>query len=121
MSGTDIVIYVLASTVLICACTICVFVCIIYKLSSLVESRDKSIDILCRTAEDDFKAVNEWQSKYMNIKDDFDKLRIGYEHLKSIHDDLHVHYDIAYTEYEYCRHERDDYKKRLEKYEHNVI
>lgn len=121
MNEIGIVIWILTISILVCLGTICFMICIIAKLNRMVDIRDKSIEILGKTAEEDFKAVVKWQSKYIDVKEEYNKLQKDYDHLKGKHEDLHIYYDVAYMEYEYCRHERDDFKKRLEKYEHNVI
>ena len=121
MSGTDIVIWILTIAALVCIGTICVMICVISKLNRMVDIRDKSIGILGETAEKDFKEIVRWQSEYMDAEAKCDKLTIANKQLKAEYDDILNKYDVVYAEYGYCRQERDDYKKRLEKYEHNVI
>lgn len=121
MSGTDIVIYVLSAIVLLCLCALCVFIWLAAEWNKRISSKDAVITTLCETAKKDFKEIVRWQSEYMDAEARCDKLTIANKQLKAEYDDIRIKYDVVYTEYGYCKQERDDYKKRLEKYEHNVI
>lgn len=92
MNEVDIVIWILTIAVLVCIGTICFMICVIAKLDSMVDVRDKSIDILINTARNDFKSVTEWQSKYMSVKEEYDRYRHEIENTMRI--ETHEHHSI---------------------------
>ena len=117
----NVLIWVLSITILVCCITISILIMVIFNKDEFISKLRHYLDDIAIEHTKNFKEVMQYQNICIDLKDSYYTLQGNYEELKNEHEDLHLRYDIACTEYEFCRKERDEYKHRLEDYEHFVI